>query len=330
VLRFRELNLPRFDLAGALDAKPARPIKVHVRAKTLLPQTLGRPAEEPTVQTNSDSSRPPPPERSTPRLGGPRPPVSSPNVHIAERPPPPERSTPRLGAVRVEPDPAAPDAGAQDDADTTVLTDRRKQQLVESANEQPDESLYDIVGANTHRNLQVAADENSRRAWAAAVAAQKRVPRVSTTTPDTRWIPGALFVAGGLVLGLGVWIWQGKLHPPEVSLGALPATTLAAASNESGTTASAASPGEPAHSQARAEPAPPQVETAPLAAAEVRDAAAAPTSASEPTKEAPSSAAPAPQVSSRPTVTATATAAAAAPARSKKSSEQSIFTDAPF
>lgn len=324
VLRFREFNLPRFDLVAELSAKPARPARVHVEPKTLLPQTPGRDAEEVTVQTNSDSSRPPPPERSTPRLGGPRPPVSSPNVHIAERPPPPERSTPRLGAARLE-----PNGGASDDGDTTVLTDRRKQQLVAQANEEPDESLYDIVGANTHRNLQVAADETSRRVWAAAVAAQKRAPRVSTTTPDTRWVPGALVAAGVLAIGLGVWVWQGKLNRPEVSIGTLPASTVAGVSDSSAATApieekTARAAGQPEAALPEEEP---QTNALPNATVEVGGAATKKSASAAKTQEAaPPTAAAREQASSRPAVTATASA----PVRSKKSSEQSIFTDAPF
>lgn len=330
VLRFREFSRPILFVSPAKvrfeGAKPPRPVKVHVRPKTLVPQTLAREAESVSVAVADEPRPAPPPERSTPRLGAARGPVSSPDVQIADRPPPPERSTPRLGAARVE----AP----ADEGETTLLTERRKNQLVANANKQPDENLYDVVGANTHRDLQVAADENSRKAWAAAVAARKQAPRISTTaTPDTRWVPGALFAAGLLVMSLGAWLWHQKTNSrsPEVTVGALPAP---------GAPAGDAQPTSE-EKPARAEPsAPIQVSAAPDTAtardlSESPNEAPAPAAASKPRSTASAPRASASQrppaekpVSSAPVSSAPPASSAASPG--KKSADQSIFTEPPF
>lgn len=215
-----------------------------------------------------------------------------------------------------------------------MLTDRRKQQLVAQATDQPDRALYGSLGAKTHRHLQVAADERSRREWA-EVAAPGRSVRPRKPAPNTRWIPPALVAAGTLILGVGLWVWSHKtqeLQASDVTRGELPPvvdTPIATASISGKGARSAAS------EQAAAEPAPqgapePSEVATPATASQLRtprgpaDGASSPKTAASGAGTAKSSISAPSSGSSSPDKRVPNPSKASAP------SDQSIFKDAPF
>lgn len=236
------------------------------------------------------SGRPPPPERSTPRLGRHR--RSPPEARVPRRPPgfaesrpeapappllenlaerrvlPPERSTPRLGAKwrnGAEDEPPAvsraeaPEATASETeaaesslAARTVLTERRKEQLVARAADEPHEALYDSVGVRTHLHLLTAADERSRQSWV-EVSMPERSRRSRRRAPNTRWIPPVLVAVGAVILAVGFWIWHQKVQRLQAS-----GTTPSKLPSAQYTTTFAASPveGSPAPKPSAASPVP--------------------------------------------------------------------------
>lgn len=208
----------------------------------------------------------------------------------------------------------------------------------------PDENLYGIVGTNTHRKLQVAADENARRIWAAAVAGQKRLPR-NPKTFDTRWIPAALYVATIAIVVFGFWLWNHKAErnarSSQVTLGELPAhgdarrddgleggdgdiTGDDVAGDISAGAPTKESAGPNAGGDAPAEDRPGSSDRASLRATSETQATSKATTGELASLPASASA------SARPRPKAASTGQARPHRSPKKASEQRIFTDAPF
>lgn len=332
-----EVNLPSFfslEVTGDSRLKPPRPLKLHVQPRTLPPHTPGQPPTGPTVSApaggdRASTGKAPPPERSTPRLGGPRriapPPLEAQPLEAhplgALRAPPAERSTPRLGGPRPTPPGASSSASGSDDVrDDTLLITRRKQHLVAQATTDPDKSLYGSLGAKTHHSIQLAADENARRIWAAASPVSQRLPR-TVRIPDTRWVTPALYAGTLVMVVFGFWLWNFKVErnsiPDHVTRGELPApgappaaALVDTAETRAATPSQATTPDE---TVATTEVAPKAEESAPPAG-------------SAPTRSLSS---PAPRVT--PQATASASTGRARPSGApKKAPEQRIFTDAPF
>lgn len=222
----------------------------------------------------------------------------------------------------------------------TVLTERRKEQLMARAADEAHEALYDAVGARTHLHLLAAADERSRQCWA-EVSMPGRSVRPRSPVPNTRWIPPALVAAGTLILGVGFWIWNHKiqrLQAPDTTVDALPSAL--------DTATFAASPVQAAMGVTAPEaPAAPPVQLAPSEAPPSNEARAEepPSTASSlpasPFHEPPSNEARLDEP--RPDATALGPSRSPSreepsreeePARSKPAaaSDQGIFKDAPF